>query len=146
MGTCDVNKWCLFHSPHDPLQPFHRQSVPWVELQMGNTLYIISYSSQENTPPTKLWLTDYNPNNTQVIIWFHVAPFLGGEGVWERVFLCNSPTCPGSSSCRPGRPWTHRDTSASDSQVFMLLLKCRKTRDIWIFLLLLNIFIYFWNY
>ena len=31
----------------------------------------------------------------------------------DRVSLCNSPDCPGTSSCRPGWPRTHRDSPAS---------------------------------
>ena len=30
-----------------------------------------------------------------------------------RVFLCNSPSCPGTRSCRPNWPWIHRDPPAS---------------------------------
>ena len=36
---------------------------------------------------------------------------------WDRVSLCNSPSCPGTSSCRPGCPGTHRDPPASASWV-----------------------------
>ena len=36
------------------------------------------------------------------------------------VSLCNSPSCPGTSSCRPGWPWTYRDLPASASRVLGL--------------------------
>ena len=42
--------------------------------------------------------------------------------VWflRQVSLFNSPGCPGTSSCRPGWSWTHRDSSVSASQVLGL--------------------------
>ena len=41
---------------------------------------------------------------------------------WDRVSLCNSPNCPGTSSFKLGWPRTHRDSRASDSRVLGLKL------------------------
>ena len=39
---------------------------------------------------------------------------------WDRISLCNSSSCPGTSSCRPGWPHTHREPPASGSRVLGL--------------------------
>ena len=47
---------------------------------------------------------------------------------WDRVSLCNSPSFPGTSSCRPGWPQTHRDLPASASWVLGLKMCATTTQ------------------
>ena len=54
---------------------------------------------------------------------------------WDRVSLCNSPTCLGTNSCRQGWPRTHRNLPASASLVLGLKAYTTTTQIIVLFLM-----------
>ena len=53
----------------------------------------------------------------------------------DRASLCNSTVCPGTSSCRPGWPWTYRDPPASACQVLGLKIFATVARQSFHFVL-----------
>ena len=59
-----------------------------------------------------------------------------------RISLCNSSSCPGTSSCRPGWLWTHRDLLFSASQVLGLKV-CMTTSQLQM-IFIKSHFLYFW--
>ena len=62
-----------------------------------------------------------------LVIWIHVFVFC----FFEAGFIYSCGTCPGTSSCRPGWPQTHRNLPASASCV-LGLKACSTTTPAWI--------------
>ena len=52
--------------------------------------------------------------------WFCLFDWLFCFLFFKTEFLCSFEVCPGTSSCRPGWSWTHRDLPTSASRVLGL--------------------------